>query len=155
MILRQFLHTSPVIAASYVLGAAGALALGFLAMSYVTGDAAMRRRDLAASFTTSPVLQYLLIGLSLYFALWMLGGAFSWAGVLGGLVRLLAAVVTWVAVTVGFGAVLLTRAGTRTPRGPSRRLTTTTEEYAWQTPTPVTGVAAARRPTPASRSPER
>ncbi|OYV65270.1 MAG: hypothetical protein B7Z72_12395, partial [Gemmatimonadetes bacterium 21-71-4] len=67
--------------------------------------------------------------------------------------RAVAVAVTWVALTAGLGATVLTRAGTQhehpdvtpTPRGPS-------EPLAWQTPTPVAGVAAARRPVPTIKS---
>jgi len=56
--------------------------------------------------------------------------------------------VSWVAVTLGLGATLLSRAGTKRldarQRAGARR--PAPEDLAWQTPTPVTGVAAARRP---------
>jgi hypothetical protein len=139
---------------AYIFAVCGAMALGFLAMAFVTGDAVMRRRDAAPGYA-SPVMQYLFIGLSLYFILWFIGSAFTWAGLLGSLLRLIATAITWAAATVGFGATILSRAGTR-PAAPRAvpRAPTTTEEYAWQTPTPVTGVTAARRPTPAPRTRE-
>lgn len=132
---------------AFVLAVAGALALGFLAMSLVSGDAIMRWRG-AVGNDWAPALQLLLIGLSVYFVLWALGGLLEWAGWLGGLVRLVAFVITWVAVTVGFGATVLSRGGTRSVGAPPTVPPRATEEYAWQTPTPVSGVAAARRPTP-------
>ncbi|MGH7647408.1 MAG: hypothetical protein ACREND_04785 [Gemmatimonadaceae bacterium] len=138
----------------FVLGGAGALALGFIAMSYVTGEAAMRWRGAVSPYTPPPVVQFLLIGLSLYFVFWMVGGLLSWAGWLGALLRLIAAMVTWVAVTVGFGATLASRGGTRAPgRAPAPRVPPPpAPDSGWQTPTPVSGVAAARRPTPPPRS---
>jgi hypothetical protein len=55
-----------------------------------------------------------------------------------------------VAVTVGFGAVLLwrfdVRRANRLAAGAARK---PIDEAVWQTPTPVSGVAAARRTTPA------
>jgi hypothetical protein len=54
-----------------------------------------------------------------------------------------------VAVTAGLGATILSRAGTARPgagwlrRSPKQA---PQEELAWQTPTPVTGVRAGRRP---------
>jgi len=56
--------------------------------------------------------------------------------------------VSWVAVTVGLGAALLSRAGTRHLAGRAGVGTTrpAPDDLAWQTPTPVTGVTAARRP---------
>lgn len=143
----------PFAVVAIVLAAAGALALGFLAMAYVTGEAVMRREN-SLSSATSFVLQLLLAGLSLYFLLWVLGGALTWAGVLGGVFRLIAGVVTWVAVTVGFGAALASRGGTRARPREASAAPPPAEDYAWQTPTPVTGVAAARRPTPPSRRSE-
>ncbi|HXE59354.1 MAG TPA: hypothetical protein VN607_01560 [Gemmatimonadaceae bacterium] len=141
----------------FVLGGAGALALGFIAMSYVTGEAAMRWRGAVSPYTPPPVVQFLLIGLSLYFVLWMVGGLLSWAGWFGALLRLVAAMVTWVAVTVGFGATLASRGGTRAPgrMPPPREPLAPIPDTSWQTPTPVSGVAAARRPTPPPRSVQR
>lgn len=141
----------------FLLGGAGALALGFLAMSYVTGEAAMRWRGAVSPYTPPPVVQFLFIGLSLYFVLWMAGGLMSWAGWLGAVLRLVAAMVTWVAVTVGFGATLASRGGTRAPGGrvPPPQVPPPVSDASWQTPTPVSGVAAARRPTPPPRSIQR
>jgi hypothetical protein len=141
----------PFAVVAFVLAAAGALALGFLAMALVTGDATMRWRGAAPSYAPPPILQFLLIGLSLYFILWVLGGAVAWLGIVGGILRFVVAIVTWVAVTAGFGATLLSRGGTRTTTQTPRVPPPPAEDYAWQTPTPVTGVAAARRPTPPAR----
>jgi hypothetical protein len=55
-------------------------------------------------------------------------------------------------VSVGLGAVIITRAGTRISAAlPAQIAPSPTAEHEWQTPTPVTGVTAARRPTPAPR----
>jgi hypothetical protein len=85
------------------------------------------------------------------------------------LLRTVAIGVTWVAASAGFGAALISRAGTRQPkpidaplpvarpepkpggRAPVPAGVGATERAgvpAWQTPTPITGVVAARRPTP-------
>ncbi|HEX6536918.1 MAG TPA: hypothetical protein VF041_20200 [Gemmatimonadaceae bacterium] len=143
----------PFAVVALILAAAGALALGFLGMSFVTGEAVLRRGD-AGRAPGGVALQLLLVGLSLYFLLWVLGAAFTWAGVVGAVLRLVAAVVTWVAVTVGFGATLASRGGTRPRMGEPAVIATPVEDYQWQTPTPVTGVAAARRPTPPPRARE-
>jgi hypothetical protein len=136
----------------FALAAAGALALGFLSMCFITGDAVMRWRGAAAPYGPPPTLQFLLIGLSLFLVLWVIGGALAWAGIVGGFIRFLIGVVTWAAVTVGFGATLASRGGTRASTRPGAPPELPMEdEQAWQTPTPVTGVAAARRPTPVSR----
>jgi hypothetical protein len=141
---------------AYLLAAAGMLALGFIAMAYVSGESVLARRASPYAGRRSAAGYTLLLGLSLYFGLWILGAAFTWAGIVGALLRLAVAAVTWVAVTVGFGATLLSRAGTHSSRGaglpPLPPLAE--EEYSWQTPTPVTGVAAAPRPAAGSTPPE-
>ncbi|HEX6965611.1 MAG TPA: hypothetical protein VF166_07405 [Gemmatimonadaceae bacterium] len=133
----------------FFLAAAGLLALGFLAMSYVSGESIMERGAASAPVRRAPAGYVLLLGLSLYFALWVVGALFTWAGVLGALIRLAAAAVTWAAVTVGFGAALLSRGGTRAHAPTPGPLAPPPEQdYSWETPTPVTGVAAAPRRTP-------
>ena len=49
------------------------------------------------------------------------------------------------ALTFGLGATILTRAGTR-QKGEAAAAARQSDEYAWQTPTPVSGDVAARRP---------
>lgn len=138
---------------AYFLAAAGLLALGFLAMAYVSGESMIERGATSAPVRRSPAGYVLLLGLSLYFAFWVLGALFTWAGIVGALLRLAAAAVTWAAVTVGFGATLLSRGGTRslTPV-PAPLAPPPEEDYSWETPTPVTGVAAAPRRTPLSNA---
>jgi hypothetical protein len=137
---------------SYVVAAAGLMTLGFLAVARLTGGALT-----ADAGTTSPRgvhLRALFTGLVVYLALWLLAAAFTWSPVIGALLRALAMAVTWVAATVGLGAALASRAGTQRP-GVSRGAITraSQDDLAWQTPTPVTGVAAARRPaTPSARA---
>ena len=130
----------------YLLAAAGALALGFVAMTYVLGDATMRWRGAAVAGGRTQIFQFLLIGLSIYLVLWVGGGSLGGLGAVGGLARFVVMVLTWVAVTVGFGATLATRGGTRSapPTGPGEP--GPADDLSWQTPTPVSGVAAARRP---------
>lgn len=124
---------------AYVIAAAGLVTLGLLAVARLTGGAVASDRG-----TSSPRgvhLRALAIGLSAYFALWMLAALFAWNPIAGAVLRAIAIAVTWVAATVGLGATLASRAGTQRAGAKS----TTTDEYAWQTPTPVTGVAAAAR----------
>ena len=135
----------PFAVVSYCIVAAGLLTLGFLAAARLTGTALVRQGGTASPRGVH--LRALFAGLVLYFALWMLAAAFTWHPVVGAVLRVVALVVTWVAATVGLGAALTSRAGTQRPgsRGgiAARRVP---DELAWQTPTPVTGVAAARRP---------
>lgn len=138
----------PFAAVAYVLAIVGMAVLGFIALAEVTGTAIAARRP-GASSTRGIALRALLIGTALYLGLWILAAAFTWQPLLGGILRVFAATVTWVAMTAGFGAVILSRGGQRRPQAaldePSMQ-----DIASWQTPTPVGGVAAARRPTPAS-----
>jgi hypothetical protein len=144
----------PFAAVAYALAVLGALDLGFLAMSLIAGDALLR--DEGSARDPRPIVTHLIAGLSVFLVLWLLAGGAAFLGLAGSVLRLLAFLSTWIAATVGLGATIITRAGTRTAVSPPRvSPPTATEEYAWQTPTPVSGVAAARRPTPAPRPSER
>jgi hypothetical protein len=80
----------------------------------------------------------------------MLAASFTWSPVFGAILRAVAIAITWVAATVGLGATIISRAGTQRAGAIGSR--TSTDELAWQTPTPVTGVAASsRRPVSSAR----
>jgi len=128
---------------------AGALALGFVAVVMITGGAITGDRNGDRAIVAA--LQPLLLGLTAFLVLWIAGNAFGWTGGLGAGLRIAAAAITWVALTAGFGAVIVTRAGTRAIPVAAQLSPAPTAEHEWQTPTPVSGVAAARRPTPAPR----
>lgn len=143
----------PFAAVAYALAILGALDLGFLAMSLLVGDAIMR----GESHTNErrPVVSHLVAGLTVFLVLWLLAGGAAYMGLAGSVLRLLAFLSTWIAATIGLGATIITRAGTRVATTMPPIAAPPVEEYAWQTPTPVSGVAAARRPTPAPRPSER
>ena len=133
----------PFAVVSYVIATAGLVTLGFLAIARLTGGALT-----SDSGTTTPRgvhLRALFIGLFIYMAVWLVAAAFTWSPVAGSIFRGLAIAVTWVAATAGLGAALSSRAGTQRP-GVGATARATTDDFAWQTPTPVSGVAAARRP---------
>lgn len=117
-------------------------ALGFLAVSRVAGQALTRRA--ATVSVRGAELRSMLAGLFFFFGLWLVAAILSWVPVLGSLLHALAFVVTWAAATVGLGAAVITRGGARAttaavvpaPQG---------SELGWQTPTPISGIAAARR----------
>jgi hypothetical protein len=132
---------------AYFTAVAGAIALGFLAMAFVAGESLGRR--LGAESLGRSGIALLLIGLLVFYGLWLLPGVTMGAGLLGVILRVAAIAVTWVAMTVGFGAAILTRGGTRDLVAPPPPTPPVEEdELSWQTPTPVSGVVAARRPTP-------
>jgi hypothetical protein len=143
----------PFAAVAYALAVLGALDLGFLAMSLLVGDAMMRGDSAVPD--RRPVISHLIAGLTAFLVLWLLAGGAAYLGLAGSVLRLLAFLSTWIAATVGLGATILTRAGTRAVTITPPVTAPPVEEYAWQTPTPVSGVAAARRPTPAPRPSER
>ena len=125
---------------AYVIAAAGLMTLGFLAVARLTGDGLASSRGTTSARGVH--LRGLAIGLSVYLALWLVAALFAWNPVVGAILRTVAVALTWVAMTVGLGAALVSRAGTQ--RSVATK-TTTTDEFAWQTPTPVSGVAAATR----------
>jgi len=126
---------------AFVIALSGLVTLGFLAVARFTGRAFFR--DAPESRTTS--LRSLSVGLVIYVGLWMLAAAMSWSPVAGSVLRSVALAGSWVALTFGLGATILTRAGTQRESDRSRR-PQVANDMSWQTPTPVTGVAAARRP---------
>ena len=135
---------------AYGIAVAGLLALGFLAVARLTGRSWSRAADDAAPNAVRRAnLRALFVGLVLYLGLWLLAAIFTWQPIAGAILRGVALAVSWVAVTVGLGAALLSRAGTRRLDARERLAAArrpAPEDLAWQTPTPVTGVAAARRP---------
>jgi hypothetical protein len=132
---------------AYALAAAGALTLGFLAVCVVVGGAIARRRGSRALTARATALRALMIGVFTLFIIWIAAAAFVWSPLAAAVLRLVAAAVTWVGVTAGFGAVILSRIGARKPEArPEPEVVL--DDLSWQTPTPVSGVAAARRPTP-------
>ena len=127
---------------AYVIAAAGLVTLGFLAVARLTGGALASDRGTASQRGVH--LRALAIGLVAYLGIWLLAAVFTWHPVIGAVLRGIAFTVTWVAATVGLGATLASRAGTQRP-GVGSAKKTSTDEFAWQTPTPVSGVAAATR----------
>jgi hypothetical protein len=134
---------------AFVLAVFGLLTLGFIAVARLTGTGFGRRGG-----GTSGVVRALLLGTAGYMALWALATALRSMPTVGTLVRGIALGVTWAALTAGFGAVVLSRAGTRGARRAgvitgTDELDAAGDPYSWQTPTPVSGVAVGRR-TPSS-----
>lgn len=140
----------PFVLVVYPIAFAGLLALGFLAVARLTGRTWTRGDTTMPNAARVANLRALFTGLILYLGLWLLAAIFTWQPVAGAILRGVALAVSWVAVTVGLGAALLSRAGTKRldarARAAAAMRRPAPEDLAWQTPTPVTGVAAARRP---------
>jgi hypothetical protein len=124
----------------FIVALAGLLTLGFLAVSRFTGRGLFR----GAPDTRAVHLRSMLTGLIAYVGLWLIAAIFAWSPVVGSILRAVAVAGTWVAVTYGLGATVLSRAGTQ--REVARDKPRPVDEMSWSTPTPVTGVVAARRP---------
>jgi hypothetical protein len=125
---------------AYAIAVAGLLTLGFLAVARLV-DGSVKRDE-----TVTPrarALTALAIGVAVFFVLWMVAALLAWSPLAATVVRAAALAMTWAAVTLGFGAALLSRAGTHRRVAAGVR---PVELASWQTPTPLTGVVAARRP---------
>lgn len=100
-----------------------AATFGYLAVGHAIGEALTERRFYGGEWAgRTNSYYYVLIGLTVLFALYLASHlvqmAGPWFGFVRGFLFVLAIIGTWLAATVGFGAVLLTRAGTR-PRSKS------------------------------------
>ena len=126
---------------AYTIAVAGLVTLGFLAVARLVGGAL--RGPSRNGTERSRALGALALGVAIFFVLWMVAAALTWSPLAATIVRAAALAATWSAMTLGLGAALLSRAGTH------RRVAAGTrpvELASWQTPTPLTGVVAARRP---------
>ena len=132
---------------AFVLAVVGLITLGFLAIARITGESVAPAASKRYS-ARGAALRALVVGVSIYMGLWVLASAFAWAPIVETVLRGVAVAITWVATTAGLGAAILSRGGTRrsAPTVPLAAV----NDIPWQTPTPVAGVVAARRPTPSS-----
>lgn len=131
----------PFAAVAYVIALAGLVTLGFLAAARFTGRAFFRGREPGRTVH----LRALFAGLAAYLGIWFVAAALTGSPVAGAVVRAVALATSWVALTLGLGATIISRAGTRRD-GRAQQARAPAADMSWQTPTPVTGVVAARRP---------
>ncbi len=133
---------------AYVVACAGLVTLGFLAAARVFGGG-LAPDDGTAS-PRGVHLRALFIGLVAFLVLWGAAALFSHTPGIGSVLRVVAILLTWVAASAGLGATISSRAGTHRSTGRSSKVAG--DELSWQTPTPVTGVAASsRRPVSSTR----
>src|SRR5690606_19821103 len=118
----------------------GLVTLGWLAAALMIGRAEFRS---AAEIDRVAQLRALVPGAGLLFAPWFLAAGLQESGSAAIIARAAAFAIAWVAATAGLGAVILQRVGRRASPRPAAAT------GGWQTPTPIAGVAAARRPVPA------
>lgn len=118
----------------------GVTTLGWLAAALMIGRAIFRS---AASNDRGALLRALVPGAVILFAPWFVAAGLQESGSAAVIARAAAFAIAWVAATAGLGAVILTRTARRTAPRPAAAAS------GWQTPTPIGGVATARRPVPA------
>ncbi len=138
----------PLVALGWALAYAGAFTLGLTAVALVAGRAIAGRGT--GSSSRAVALRGLVVGFLCLSVVWVAAALFADMRIVSGVSRLVAVALSWAAATVGLGAVVKSRGGMMRLRFE----TTTTESAApsWQTPTPVMGVVAARRPVATSHS---
>jgi len=125
---------------AYVIAACVAALGGYLAVAHAIGETVSRRRMANGVFVRYPnAYGYLFTGLIGLLGLWAAAALFGWAGPVVFVFRGAAFIVTWLAATVGFGAVLLSRAGLRETFA-GRHAGELSDEYLWATP-PATPAA--------------
>lgn len=132
----------PIVVLAWALAYAGAFTLGLLAVALVIGRALAGKGSGTGS--RAAALRGLVVGLFVLSLVWFGASLLAGVPVAGILARLIAVGFTWAVATVGLGAVVTSRGGIA-----RIRMDTTLTEVAapsWQTPTPVQGVVAARRP---------
>jgi hypothetical protein len=128
---------------AFIIAACAAALGGYLAVAHAIGESVSRRRMANGAFVRSPnAYGYLFTGLVGLLGLWAAAALFGWAGPVVYVFRAIAFVVTWLAATVGFGAVLLSRAGLR-DAFTGRHVGDQSGEYLWATP-PATQTAPRR-----------
>ncbi len=130
----------------------GGATLGFVAVAEMTGRTLVRKQTQDMLTPRGAQLRALVTGLAAYALLWILAACVPSDSAIGIALQGIASTVTTIAVTAGLGAVVLWRIeARRLARGvtPALRGGGAVDDASWQTPTPVSGVAAARRPTPA------
>lgn len=123
---------------------AGLVTLGWVALALVCGRALLGARGDSGS--RAEAIRALLLGVGLLMAPWLLAAALHSAGSVAVIARVIAIAITWVAGTAGLGATILSRAGSKPA---VREAVPPAPLQGWATPTPISGVAAARRPVPA------
>lgn len=118
---------------------------GLLAVAHAVGERVTHRR-MARGIVVSPnSYRYLITGLGLGAAIWLVWVLFGWVPVAGTIMLVAAGLTTWTVATIGFGAALLSRGGIREHfAGRLIAPEMMTDEYLWATP--QFGVPAVQRP---------
>jgi uncharacterized membrane protein YiaA len=135
---------------AYVIAAAGLVTLGYLAIARNAGRTMLGASQVEDGARRTAALRSLVYGLLLLMVPWFVAGGLAWSPTLELFARIVAVAITWVAATAGLGAAVVSRGGVRRAATPAAERALNTAS--WATPTPVSGVTAARRPTPYSNA---
>jgi hypothetical protein len=105
----------------FPVAACAALLLGYLAVAHAAGESLAERRFYATDwFKRGNSYYFMMTGLGLLVALFIASQVISmagpWLGFLSGTLAALGMVVTWAALSIGLGAALISRGGTRPVR---------------------------------------
>lgn len=124
----------PFAAVAFVIAAILAVVGGYLAVAHSIGETFTRRRMAHGAFVRAPnAYGYLFAGLLGLLGLWAAAALTGWMGPVVIVFKVAAVIVTWLAITTGFGAVLLSRAGLRETFA-GRHVGEMSDEYLWATP---------------------
>jgi hypothetical protein len=134
----------PFAAVAYVIVAAGLVTLGYLATAVMIGRGWRSAPPGSDRAQRAATLRALFVGIVVLLSPWAVAALLAAWPLAESLARGVAFAVTWVAATAGLGATLISRAGIK--RAQSRQAQSALASPSWQTPTPVSGVVAARRP---------
>jgi len=131
---------------AYAIVVAGLVTLGFLAVARIIGRSMGTPAGASDRERRASALRALIVGVIVLMVPWFLAASLAWSPMAALILRTMAVAVTWVAATAGLGAALVSRGGVK--RRPAAAAVRAMSAASWQTPTPVAGVVAARRPTP-------
>ncbi len=135
----------PVAIIAFILAVAASLVGGYLAVARVVGEIYVRRRAQNGTYTAGwSTYRYLIYGLVGLLLIWAPAVLLRWVPVAGTILLITALVFTWAMVTTGFGATILSKAGTGwafASRSPRPELSS---DYLWTSPVPARPTAARR-----------
>jgi hypothetical protein len=139
----------PIAAAAWILALIGLVTLGVCATARLIGHGLLggsRSAGTADQVKRRDALRALLLGMGVLVITWIVSALTAQLPVVSVATRGIALAMTWVAATAGMGAAVLSRGGRRRPYTAHSQPYNSGGLPDWQTPTPISGVVAARRP---------
>jgi hypothetical protein len=124
----------PVAVVAIALAVLAASVGGYLAVARSAGSAFLARRAARGHAVIETPYRSLVVGLAIMLAIWAPTVVLGWVPVVGQLLAALAAIFTWLMVTAGLCAAILSRAGLRATLVRPARFPTFTDEHYWPAP---------------------